>query len=454
MGDNLLAVDLGTNRTAVALTTGDYHSCAILDNGDTKCWGHNGYGDLGLGDTTNRGDMPNQMGDALPALNFGTDRTATTISTSGEHNCAILDNGDTKCWGYNAYGQLGQGDTTNRGDMPGQMGDNLLAVDLGTDRTASTISAGGYTNCAVLDNGDIKCWGLNNYGQLGLGDTTNRGDAANQMGDNLPAIDLGSDASVVSIPPAGYDTRCALFDDETVKCWGNNEYGQLGQGDTTNRGEAANQMGDNLPTVVLDGRVRPIQVDCPTSPVHTFTDVPDTSYANGDVTCIKALAITTGTTATTYSPGDSATREQMAAFIGRVWRTLDHTCPTTPAHGFTDVPATSFADDDITCIKALGITTGTGDGTYSPDRAVTREEMAAFLARLWRALGNTCPTTPAHGFTDVPATSFADDDITCIKALGITTGTSNTTYSPSDAVTREQMAAFIGRLIRANINAT
>jgi hypothetical protein len=63
----------------------------------------------------------------------------------------------------------------------------------------------------------------------------------------------------------------------------------------------------------------------------------------------------------------------------------------------------------------------------------------------------TCPTAP-HGFTDVPASSFAAADIACIKALGITTGTSPTTYSPDDSVTREQMAAFIGRLIRANVH--
>ena len=84
-----------------------------------------------------------------------------------------------------------------------------------------------------------------------------------------------------------------------------------------------------------------------------------------------------------------------------------------------------------------------------------REQMAAFLGRIWRALGNTCPTTPFHGFTDVPATSFANADITCLKALGITTGTGDgTTFSPFEAVTREQMAAFLARLIDANADAT
>ena len=74
--------------------------------------------------------------------------------------------------------------------------------------------------------------------------------------------------------------------------------------------------------------------------------------------------------------------------------------------------------------------------------------MGAFLARLWHATGNTCPTAP-NPFGDVPTTSFAHDDIACIHALGITTGTSPTTYSPAATVTREQMGAFLARLWHA-----
>jgi hypothetical protein len=180
---------------------------------------------------------------------------------------------------------------------------------------------------------------------------------------------------------------------------------------------------------------------------HGFVDVAG-SFAEEDISCIKDLRITTGTSTTTYSPADPVTREQMAAFIARTWEQLGQTCPSEP-HGFNDVPDTSFANDAIGCIKALGITTGTSSTTYSPADLVTREQMAAFIARMWTAAGNQCPTTP-HGFNDVPATSFANDAIGCIKALGITTGTSTTTYSPANIVTREQMAAFIARTWRAH----
>jgi len=123
------------------------------------------------------------------------------------------------------------------------------------------------------------------------------------------------------------------------------------------------------------------------------------------------------------------------------------TCEPT-ATPFTDVPATSFAAGPVRCLHGLGITTGTTATTYSPADLVTREQMAAFIARTIDALDGTCPDDPTP-FTDVPATSFAADAVRCLHGLGITTGTSPTTYSPADLVTREQMAAFIARTIDA-----
>ena len=75
------------------------------------------------------------MGDNLPAVNLGTGRAATAISAREAHACALLDNGSIKCWGFNNRGQLGLGDMLWRGDNPGEMGDNLPTVDLGPGRT-------------------------------------------------------------------------------------------------------------------------------------------------------------------------------------------------------------------------------------------------------------------------------------------------------------------------------
>jgi alpha-tubulin suppressor-like RCC1 family protein len=112
-------------------------------------------------------------------------------SMSG-YACALLDNKSVKCWGSNYNGQLGLGDTNSRGDAPGEMGDNLPAVDLGTGRTATAIFCTYSHTCALLDNKSVKCWGDNYNGRLGLGDTNHRGDEPGEMGDNLPAVDLGS----------------------------------------------------------------------------------------------------------------------------------------------------------------------------------------------------------------------------------------------------------------------
>lgn len=248
MGDNLPLVDLGTGRWATAISVGANHACALLDGGDVKCWGANNYGQLGLGDTADRGDGPNEMGDHLPVVDLGTDRRATAISAGEWHTCAVLDGGDVKCWGVN-NGRLGLGDTARRGDGPNEMGDRLPRVDLGSGRTATAVVAARHT-CAILDHGDVKCWGVNSMGELGLGDALTRGDQLGEMGDHLPRVDLGSGRRATTLSTDSTHT-CAVLEDGSVKCWGLNSNGRLGLGDTANRGDGPNEMGDHLPAVAL-----------------------------------------------------------------------------------------------------------------------------------------------------------------------------------------------------------
>ncbi|MFQ5557626.1 MAG: choice-of-anchor D domain-containing protein, partial [Acidimicrobiales bacterium] len=186
---------------------------------------------------------------------------------------------------------------------------------------------------------------------------------------------------------------------------------------------------------------------CP-SPALPFGDVSTTSIFYADIQCIFGLNITTGTTANTYSPGDLVTREQMASFLARTYSFLAGvTCPT-PGIPFLDVFLSSVHYFDVRCIFGLGITTGTGPTTYSPADFVTREQMAAFIARLYAAITGSAYPIISHPFSDVPLSSLFSADIGRIFNLGITTGSSATTYTPAGFVTREQMAAFIARLIR------
>ncbi len=238
-------VYLGAGRTARAVSAGTSHTCALLDDFTVKCWGENGNGQLGIGDNGDRGLTWNQML-GLPTVSLGTGRTAKAISAGSYHSCALLDDDTIKCWGHNAYGQLGQGDTVQRGDAASELGDNLPIVALGSGRTTrEVVTYDAYGTCALLDDFSVKCWGDNIWGQLGQGNTATRGDQANELGDNLPAINLGTSRTAQAIATGRYHV-CALLDDDSVKCWGINSFGELGIGSTATRGNAAGQLGDNL----------------------------------------------------------------------------------------------------------------------------------------------------------------------------------------------------------------
>ncbi len=243
MGSRLPVVALGKDKHATALVAGAFHTCAMLVDGSVKCWGLNGIGQLGLGDTRSRGDDPDEMGDDLPVVDLGEGMMTTYLAAGTYHTCAWLNDSIVKCWGANASGQLGLGDTDARGNSYNQMGENLAGF------TSLGVIAGGYVSCTRSDM-EVKCWGENALGQLGQGHTSDVGDEQNEMGGSVPAIQLGNDFSVQSLA-VGHAHVCALSADGRVKCWGGNGRGQLGQGHVRSVGTKANEMGDDLPSVDL-----------------------------------------------------------------------------------------------------------------------------------------------------------------------------------------------------------
>jgi hypothetical protein len=98
---------------------------------------------------------------------------AAVITAGNTHTCAILDGGDVTCWGRGTNGQLGYGNPNTVGDVLGEIG---AAVDLGDGRTATSLAAGTAHTCAILDTGGVKCWGSGGSGRLGNGDTANIGE--------------------------------------------------------------------------------------------------------------------------------------------------------------------------------------------------------------------------------------------------------------------------------------
>ena len=157
-GDDLLEI----KKKKALFSAGSFHNCALLDNstsgekGSLKCWGHNSSGLLGLGHTKNVGDNMTSMGNYMKETNLGTGALIKDFSLGWMHSCVIFDNGSekgkVKCWGNNNYGQLGiLAIGTTRGDGPNEMGDNLPSVNLGGAEVTS-ISLGGYHSCALFDN--------------------------------------------------------------------------------------------------------------------------------------------------------------------------------------------------------------------------------------------------------------------------------------------------------------
>ena len=245
-------------REVLSLAAGRGHTCALLDGGNVKCWGLNGSGQLGLGDNNGRGDDTGEMGHNLPKVNLNdadnTVHTAQSLAVGGYHTCAILDDGSVKCWGFNYNGQLGLGD--------GKKADSYntpQAVNLGTNSltsapyTAQSLAAGDNHTCAILDDGSVRCWGRNTNGQLGLGHTTNQSASQAQAQNTPQAVNLGTNSLTSASYTAeslalGGDHTCAILDDGSVKCWGNNPSGQLGLGHTTNQNspQTVNSLGTSV----------------------------------------------------------------------------------------------------------------------------------------------------------------------------------------------------------------
>lgn len=259
IGTAALPVKLGTGQKALAITGGQYFYCAILEDHSVKCWGYNTTGQLGEGNRTSRGTTVAQLGDNLPVVNLGTGRKALSFAAGYNSVCALLDDQSIKCWGDNTYGQLGKGNNLDLGDAAGEMGDSLTAVPLGTGRTALMIAAGRFHNCALLDDFTVKCWGGNSSGQLGIGSTAHRGNAANQMGDNLLTVNLGTGRKAKYIA-AGYNSSCAILDNDVTKCWGSGVTGMLGIGSAVNIGDAVAELGDNMKPVELGDHLFAVKV--------------------------------------------------------------------------------------------------------------------------------------------------------------------------------------------------
>jgi len=197
----------GLASGVLAVSVGYDVSCALMQDTTVRCWGSNSRGALGDGGATQAQQAPT----VVPRL-IG----VRAISAGGVHVCALMDAGTVKCWGYNAYGQVGNGSMDAAGVFQ--------PTDVVGLTNVTTIEAGGYHSCAITSSGGAACWGQGQSGQLGNG--TNQSSS-------VPVAVAGLSSGVVSLMGGEYHT-CAITTSGRATCWGGNIAGALGDGTTTN----------------------------------------------------------------------------------------------------------------------------------------------------------------------------------------------------------------------------
>ena len=200
--DRRAPVQVLTGATGIA--TGHYHSLAVLTDGTVRSWGYNNYGQLGNGTTTGR---------STPGAVTGLSGV-TAVFGGRDMSYALLTSGSLRAWGNNPNGELGDGTTTRR----------TTPVAVSGITNAIAVAGGRNHGLALLSNGTIKAWGLNTYGQLGDGTTTNR----------TTPITVSGITNAVAIG-AGAEHSLAVLADGRVLSWGRGYRGALGSGSTSNR---------------------------------------------------------------------------------------------------------------------------------------------------------------------------------------------------------------------------
>lgn len=209
LGDGGQTYSTGTPRVVpdssdlVELEAGGEHTCGLAADGHVECWGYDRWGQVGNG----------PAGSIGPSVVAGID-DAVEVAAGAQHSCALRQNGNIKCWGHGYFHQLGTGQA-QESDVP---------LDVTVVTGATSIAAGSDHNCAIVAGGEVRCWGRNHYGQLGTAAVPDDPGVATAV--SVPGI-----ANAIQIV-AGERHTCALIEGGSVQCWGHGGYGQLGNGAT------------------------------------------------------------------------------------------------------------------------------------------------------------------------------------------------------------------------------
>ena len=227
------------NQISASTNSGSGFSLAVGSDGNAYAWGYNYYGQLGDG---TRGDkhapVRVRMPDRSTYPDLPEDFTYLQASAGASHSLALGSDGNAWAWGYNYYGQLGNGTTSNSGQSTPvrvKTPDRKTYPDLPADFTYLQVSAGGSHSLALGSDGNVYAWGYNYYGQLGDGTDSDRNAPVRvKTPDRKTYPDLPADFTYLQVS-AGYLHSLALGSDGNAYAWGSNNAGQLGNGTGSDR---------------------------------------------------------------------------------------------------------------------------------------------------------------------------------------------------------------------------
>ncbi len=188
---------------ATSVMMGTSHTCALLTDGNMKCWGFNSFGRLGNGTEDN----------SLTPVPVNLSGPAQAFSAGAQHTCALMEGGSIECWGRNEYGQLGTDDIADRA--------NPVPVKLADGEQAKAVACGMDHTCAILTDGSMRCWGGGHNGEIGNGDS-----GSNNVHETPVAVESLGGEAIAAV--GGEDHSCALLVGGSAQCWGANTHGQIG----------------------------------------------------------------------------------------------------------------------------------------------------------------------------------------------------------------------------------
>ncbi|MBI3610267.1 MAG: Ig-like domain-containing protein, partial [Nitrospirae bacterium] len=390
---------ISTTTFPSPISAGIAYACTVLSDSTLNCWGYNTYGQLGNGATRSS---------TAPVTVTGI-TTATAISAGWTHTCAVLSDSTVKCWGYNGYGQLGDGTTTN----------SSIPVAVSGIATAIGVTTGESHTCALLADGTVKCWGYNGYGQLGSGTTYTSTPVLVEGVSNAVAIE------------AGNNHTCAVLSNNTVTCWGLNNYGQLGNGTTTNSFTPVSVTGITTATAISAGWTHTCAA-LSDSTLKCWGNNSSGQLGDGTTTNSSAPVTVTGiTTATAVSVGWTHTCAALSDSTLNCWG----------YNGYGQL-GNGTTTNSSTPVTVTGITTATA---VSAGWAHTCAALSDSTLRCWGRnaegqLGNGTTTNSSTPVTVTGITTAATDGTAASRISGSTTLTVNnpvpvlTTLSQSSAV--------------------